>query len=95
MGQKKLNELGLYDMSGNVYEWCQDRFNSSYYDQCQKQGVVYNPPGPDQYVVHVNRGGGWYDSPQYCRVAFRDSDDPTDRFNDVGFRLVLTLQRKP
>ncbi len=92
VGQKKPNELGLYDMSGNVYEWCQDWFGKSYYEQCQKQGVVDNPQGPNKGVGRVIRGGSWNDFARYCRVAYRRSYDPRLRNYNVGFRLVLSLQ---
>ena len=53
------NELGLYDMSGNVYEWCEDRFDEKYYEKCQREGTVKNPVGPDEGVRRVLRGGDW------------------------------------
>ena len=90
VGQKYPNELGLYDMSGNVYEWCNDRFDSNYYAKCKKQGIVENPPGPESGSLRVIRGGSWSSTAQYCRVAYRINFGPGLR--EVGFRLALSLQ---
>ncbi len=89
VGMRQPNELGLYDMSGNVDEWCQDWFDSNYYKQCKKEGIVEDPEGPDSARNRVRRGGSWYDSPQYCRVSYRYAWHPTLRNAHVGFRLVL------
>ena len=89
VGTKKCNELGLYDMSGNVYEWCQDRFSGSYYEECKQQGVMKNPPGPESGSYRVIRGGSWYSDAQYCRSAARYHYSPDDRRGDIGFRLVF------
>lgn len=67
-GLKKPNELGLYDMSGNLWEWCRDVYADDYYQACAREGVVSNPKGPlttqvDPY--HVIRGGNWESMPQY------------------------------
>ncbi len=63
VSQLLANELGLHDMSGNVYEWCQDWFGSGYYEECQKHGVVENPQGADSGTDRVLRGGSWVDPP--------------------------------
>ena len=81
--QKQANELGLYDMSGNVWEWCQDR-HGSYSSNAQT-----NPTGPSSGSYRVSRGGGWNGSASYCRVAFRNWDSPGDRGYYLGFRVVL------
>jgi formylglycine-generating enzyme required for sulfatase activity len=86
------NELGLHDMSGNVWEWCQDWFYYKYYEVCHKRGTVENPQGPDKGVYRVVRGGSWYDSPMHVRSAFRNWYDPALRCVNVGFRLVLPFQ---
>jgi len=86
---KKPNELGLYDMSGNVYEWCRDWHDAKYYDECKKKGTVKNPEGPETGSSRVLRGGSWYGVAQYCRSADRYHGGPDDRRDDLGFRLVF------
>ena len=81
---KQPNELGIYDMSGNVYEWCQDGYGS-YSSSSQT-----NPTGPSSGSYRVLRGGSWGSRARYCRVAFRGNDAPGIRDNYLGLRLALS-----
>jgi formylglycine-generating enzyme required for sulfatase activity len=86
------NALGLYDMSGNVWEWCVDRFSGEWYAGCAARGTVKNPTGPEQGDTRVDRGGGYFDDAQGCRAAYRDRGGPAYRLDNLGFRLVLSPQ---
>ena len=91
MGLKAPNALGLFDMSGNVYEWCEDWFDEKFYEKCAAQGTVENPRNDEKGSCRVLRGGSWIGlDPRYCRVARRDDDDPTARSSNVGFRLAAS-----
>jgi formylglycine-generating enzyme required for sulfatase activity/flagellar biosynthesis GTPase FlhF len=91
VGQKYPNGLGLYDMSGNVWEWCLDWYDSDYYLTCNSQGTVSNSQGPNSGQFRVHRGGSWSNDASYCRVAFRLGNRPDLRFSSYGFRLARTL----
>ena len=83
VAQKEANEMGLNDMSGNVLEWCQDRY-SIYTDVSQT-----DPEGSETGSFRVIRGGSWYYGAGSCRVSFRSNCDPTFTFNYLGLRLAL------
>jgi formylglycine-generating enzyme required for sulfatase activity len=83
VGQKQPNELGLYDMSGNVREWCQDRYGD------YSSSAQTNPTGPTRGSGRVLRGGSWYFNAGFCRVADRVNGNPSSRLFNSGFRLVL------
>ena len=85
VAQKQSNELGLYDMTGNVWEWCQDRFDSNYYANSPQN----NPQGPSSGGARVLRGGDWGYDPERCRVSCRYDEDPD--YPDCYFGLRLSL----
>jgi formylglycine-generating enzyme required for sulfatase activity len=84
VGQKKPNAWGLYDMLGNVWEWCSD-----WYDEYPK-GAVSDPTGPIKGSVRVYRGGSWRNVPAGCRSAGRRRSAPSLRGDDLGFRVALS-----
>ena len=92
VGKLLANELGLYDMSGNVWEWCEDWFDENYYRECLKKGTVNNPVGPPQGVIRVLRGGCYFVVALRCRAVFRYGYLPGYRSVIFGCRLVLALQ---
>ncbi len=85
VGQKAPNGYGLYDMSGNVWEWTWD------IDGNYPTGSTTDPAGAAEGSSRVIRGGSWYNSAAYARVAVRGNDDPADRNRDLGFRLARTI----
>ncbi|MCL2264970.1 MAG: formylglycine-generating enzyme family protein [Treponema sp.] len=85
VGKKTANAWGLYDMHGNVWEWCWDWYGSSYYGE---SGNTNNPMGPSSGTYRVDRGGGWVASAEGTRSAYRGYGTPGDGFNLIGFRVV-------
>ncbi|MBL7794499.1 MAG: SUMF1/EgtB/PvdO family nonheme iron enzyme, partial [Saprospiraceae bacterium] len=92
VGLQYPNELGLFDLSGNVLEWCSDWFNSQYYKACAESGTVVDPLGPAGGVARVLRGGCYFYIPLDCRPAGRDNLSPDSRNLNFGLRLVLPFQ---
>ena len=82
---KKSNELGIYDMSGNVIEWCNDYWDESYYKSSPKK----DPKGPKKGKYRISRGGGWGGPGQLSKVNDRAYFEPTERGRALGFRLAL------
>ncbi len=84
VAQKQPNSWGLYDMHGNVWEWCQDWYGD------YPSGPATDPQGPTTGLIRVNRGGSWWWFARFCRSANRIRYMPFDRTEDIGFRLALT-----
>jgi len=82
VGSKSPNELGIYDMSGNVWEWCNDVFAN--YTSTAKN----NPTGGSSGIRRVLRGGGWFNEPNACRVTYRNENMPDNKFSTFGLRLA-------
>jgi len=87
VGSLKPNDWGLYDMHGNVWEWCSDWYADSY-----ANAKNVDPAGPDSGSLRVLRAGGWDADPQSCRSAGRYWDSPVHRYGFVGFRVAVDLK---
>ena len=92
VGEKMANELGIFDMSGNVLEWCKDWYSDDYYQECISKGIVKNPKGAATGFRRVLRGGSWFRGTRECRASVRYDASPETRHDAIGFRLALSLQ---
>ncbi len=78
------NQYGLYDMYGNVMEWCEDYYAANY-----DVDDLINPTGPETGTSRVLRGGGWGESPDYCRSAYRNASGEDNKTDGIGFRIII------
>ncbi len=86
VGQKRPNAWGLYDMIGNIWEWCEDDYHDNYEGAPENGSPWIDAPRADGRVL---RGGSWSRNPRSCRTAYRNWDDPDYRYSQYGLRLVL------
>lgn len=89
VGTKRPNGLGIYDMSGNVWEWCEDTFDSTFYKKCYDMGTVVNPICKEPSKYGIYRGGDWFNAePHFCLVNFRGPSFRSNFSRQLGFRIA-------
>lgn len=93
VGSYKANAWGLYDVHGNVWQWCSDWYDEGYYTVSPRK----NPTGPSEGKKRVLRGGSWLNRGQECRASDRLALEPDEKYHNVGFRIVCeeTGKAKP
>lgn len=91
VGSFRANAWGLFDMHGNVWEWCQDTYGEDYYTKGEK----LDPAGPASGSLRVLRGGSWGYFPPYCRSAYRFRISSNQRDDDFGLRVVVSVDSRP
>ena len=91
VGQKSPNAFGVYDMHGNVWEWCEDVWHNNY-DRAPKDGSAWSQRRDVYDEWRVLRGGSWFYSGAFCRSAFRSDNYSSHRDNMIGFRVVVSAR---
>jgi formylglycine-generating enzyme required for sulfatase activity len=90
VGNFPANKFGLYDLHGNVWEWCEDPWHENY-ENAPKDGSSWNE-NYSQSTFRLLRGGSWNSHPRHCRSAYRNFGTPASRFDDIGFRVVCAVR---